>query len=178
MKKSFMTRVLATGLSLAMAFSLTAATNVSVASAASTPAMASKQFAVRVGGAAKSYKASAATRKSYKISKATVGNTDKATVKVNSSKKSIKVTPGTVTGTTVVKISFKNIKTKKTTSKKYRCVVKAAVVEKQAIVKAEVTGVKTITLTMAKDVASVATPVAITVKKGLSDRACTVSHRA
>lgn len=175
MKKSFMTRVLATGLSLAMAFSLTAATNVSVASAASTPAMASKQFAVRVGGAAKSYKASAATQKSYKISKATVGNTDKATVKVNSSKKSIKVTPGTVTGSTVVKISFKNIKTKKTTSKKYRCVVKAAVVEKQAIVKAEATGVKTVTLTMAKDVASVASPVAITVKKGTADRGCTAT---
>lgn len=153
-----------------MAFSLTAATNVTVASAASTPAMASKQFAVRVGGAAKSYKASAATQKSYKISKATVGNTDKATVKVNSSKKSIKVTPGTVTGSTVVKISFKNIKTKKTTSKKYRCVVKAAVVEKQAIVKAEATGVKTITLTMAKEVASVESPVAITVKKGSTTR--------
>ena len=65
MKKSFMTRALAMGLSLAMAFSLSAATNVSVASAATTPAMASKQFAVRVGGAAKSYKASAATQKSF-----------------------------------------------------------------------------------------------------------------
>lgn len=172
MKKSFMTRVLATGLSLAMAFSLTAATNVTVASAASKPAMASKQFAVRVGGAAKSYKASAATQKSYRISKATVGNTDKATVKVNSSKKSIKVTPGSVSGSTVVKISFKNIKTKKTTSKKYRCVVKAAVVEKQAIVKVEVTGVKTVTLTMAKEVASVESPVAITVKKTTADRPC------
>ena len=39
MKKSFMTRVLATGLSLAMAFSMAAATNVTTASAASKPAM-------------------------------------------------------------------------------------------------------------------------------------------
>ena len=129
MKKSFMTRALAMGLSLAMAFSLSAATNVSVASAATTPAMASKQFAVRVGGATKSYKASTATQKSFKITKATVGNTDKATVKVNSSKKSIKVTPGTVTGSTVVTLSFKNTKTAKITNKKYRCVVKAAVVK-------------------------------------------------
>lgn len=53
--------------------------------------------------------------------------------------------------------------------------VKAAPVEKQAIVSAEATGVKTITLTMAKDVASVASPVAITVKKGAQERGCTPS---
>jgi hypothetical protein len=126
MKKSFMTRVLATGLSVAMAFSLSAATNVSVASAATAPTMAKAKFAVRVGGATKSYKASAATRKSYKITKATVGNTDKATVTVNASGKSIKVAPGTVSGSTVVKVTFKNTKTKKSTAKKFRCVVKPA----------------------------------------------------
>ena len=42
MKKSFMTRVLATGLSLAMAFSLSAATNVTTAAAATSPMESTK----------------------------------------------------------------------------------------------------------------------------------------
>ena len=169
MKKSFMTRVLATGLSFAMAFSMAAATNVSVASAAAKPAMASKQFAVRVGGAAKSYKASAATQKSFKISKATVGNTAKATVKVNSTKKSIKVTPGTVTGSTVVTIKFLNTKTKKYTTKKYRCVVKAE--EKKnasAILSAEAAGAKTVKVVFDGDLVTTS-GVAIKVLKGKTE---------
>lgn len=169
MKKSFMTRALATGLSLAMAFSLSAATNVTVASAASTPAMASKQFAVRVGGATKTYKASAATLKKFKITKATVGNTSKATVKVASSKKGIKVTPGTVAGSTVVKVTFKNSKTKKTTTKKYRCVVKAKKDESYKITSATATGVKTITVELNKAVANTASLSAV-VKKGTAAR--------
>jgi hypothetical protein len=165
MKKSFMTRALAAGLSLAMAFSLSAATNVTVASAATTPGMVAKQFAVRTGGAAKSYKATAATQKSYKISKAVVGNSSKATVKVNSSKKSIKVTPGTVTKdtSTVVTISFKNTKTKKVTTKKYRCAVKAAKTEEEqqptttdefALTSLKATKANELTATFANDVAS------------------------
>ena len=173
MKKSFMTRALATGLSLAMAFSLSAATNVTVASAASTPAMASKQFAVRVGGATKTYKASAATLKKFKITKATVGNSSKATVKVAASKKGIKVTPGTVTGSTVVKVTFKNSKTKKTTSKKYRCVVKAEkkpVEEAYKINSATATGVKTITVELNKAVADATKITKVDVKKGTAAR--------
>ena len=68
MKKSFMTRVLATGLSLAMAFSMAAATNVSVASAAATPAMKSSKWTVNVGQT-KNYNATAATKKNFTITK-------------------------------------------------------------------------------------------------------------
>ena len=185
MKKSFMTRALAMGLSLAMAFSLSAATNVSVASAAATPAMASKQFAVRVGGEAKSYKASTATQKSFKITKATVGNTDKATVKVNSSKKSIKVTPGTVTGTTVVTVTFKNIKTAKSTAKKYRCVVKAAiepekpvepeVVKATKISEAKVSTAKTVTVTF-DGVVDTSSATAIKLARGTIEAPVTVAY--
>ena len=93
MKKSFMTRALATGLSLAMAFSLSAATNVSVASAAAKPAMNSKTMTVKVGQS-KNYKATKATQKAYKITaiKMSAAGKTKATVKINDSKKSIKVT--------------------------------------------------------------------------------------
>ena len=166
MKKSFMTRVLATGLSLAMAFSLTAATNVSVASAAAKPAMKSTKMTVKVGQS-KNYQATAATQKAYKITgiKMSAAGKTKASVTINSSKKSIKVTGLAATKSSNVIITFKNNSTKKTTKVTTKVVVKE-VVTKQAIVSAEATGVKTITLTMAKDVASVASPVAIAVKKG------------
>ena len=166
MKKSFMTRVLATGLSLAMAFSLSAATNVSVASAAAKPAMKSSKMTVKVGQK-KNYQATAATQKAYKITKvkmSAAGKT-KAKVTINSSKKSIKVEGLAATKGSNVVISFKNNKTKKTTKVTTKVVVKE-VATKQAIVKAEATGVTTIPLTMAKEVPSVDTPVAITVKKG------------
>ena len=170
MKKSFMTRVLATGLSLAMAFSLTAATNVSVASAAAKPAMKSTKMTVKVGQS-KNYQATAATQKAYKITgiKMSAAGKTKASVTINSSKKSIKVTGLAATKSSNVIITFKNNKTKKTTKVTTKVVVKE-VVTKQAIVSAEATGVKTITLTMAKEVASVESPVAITVKKGTADR--------
>ncbi|MGN0337368.1 MAG: hypothetical protein ACI4EE_07745 [Lachnospiraceae bacterium] len=170
MKKSFMTRVLATGLSLAMAFSLTAATNVSVASAAAKPAMKSTKMTVKVGQS-KNYQATAATQKAYKITgiKMSAAGKTKASVTINSSKKSIKVTGLAATKSSNVIITFKNNKTKKTTKVTTKVVVKE-VVTKQSIVSAEVTGAKTITLTMAKDVASVESPVAITLKKGTNTK--------
>ena len=74
MKKSFMTRVLATGLSLAMAFSMAAATNVTTASAASKPVLvdavtggSGKAVTVNVDEVAK-LKVNAATSKTYAVS--------------------------------------------------------------------------------------------------------------
>lgn len=126
MKKSFMTRALATGLSLAMAFSLTAATNVTTAAAASAPAMKSKTMTVKVGQS-KNYAATAATQKAYKITKikmSTDGKT-KAKVTINSSKKSIKVEGLKATKGKNVVITFKNNKTGKKTTVTSKVVVKA-----------------------------------------------------
>lgn len=162
MKKSFMTRVLATGLSLAMAFSLSAATNVSVASAAAKPAMKSKTMTVKVGQK-KNYQATAATQKAYKITKvkmSAAGKT-KAKVTINSSKKSIKVEGLAATKGSNVVISFKNNKTKKTTKVTTKVVVKA----EKATMTAAATKVKEITLTFSKAVADT-TAAKITVKKG------------
>ncbi len=177
MKKSFMTRALATGLSLAMAFSLTAATNVTTAAAAAKPAMKASQMTVKEGKS-KTFLATAKTLKTYKITKAKVKNA--SAKKYISVKKNAKGTGIVVTGkkgadtARKIVITFQNKKTKKTTNLTAKVVVKTVepVVVPQSIVKAEVTGVKTVTLTMANDVASVASPVAITVKKNTSDRPC------
>ena len=74
MKKSFMTRILATGLSFAMAFSMAAATNVTPASAASKPVLvdavtggSGRAVTVNVGEVAK-LKVNAATSKTYAVS--------------------------------------------------------------------------------------------------------------
>ena len=74
MKKSFMTRILATGLSFAMAFSMAAATNVTPASAASKPVLvdavtggSGRAVTVNVGEVAK-LKVNAATKKTYAVS--------------------------------------------------------------------------------------------------------------
>ncbi|MCI7129921.1 MAG: hypothetical protein MSA09_05080 [Lachnospiraceae bacterium] len=125
MKKSFMTRALATGLSLAMAFSLSAATNVSVASAAAKPAMKSSTMTVKVGQS-KNYQATAATQKAYKITaiKMSAAGKTKATVKINSSKKSIKVTGKAATKGSNVIVTFKNNSTKKLTKVTTKVVVK------------------------------------------------------
>lgn len=127
MKKSFMTRALATGLSLAMAFSLSVATNVTTAAAAAKPAMKSSKMTIKVGQS-KNYQATAATQKSYKISKiklSAAGKT-KVTAKVNSGKKSIKLTGKAATKSTNVVITFKNNKTKKLTKVTTKAVVKEA----------------------------------------------------
>lgn len=171
MKKSFMTRVLATGLSLAMAFSLSAATNVSVASAAAKPAMKSSKMTVKVGQK-KNYQATAATQKAYKITKvkmSAAGQT-KAKVTVNSSKKSIKVEGLAATKGSNVVISFKNNKTKKTTKVTTKVVVK----DEKLTLTAEATHVKEIVVTANKAFAD-ASKVKATVKKGTADRAATAT---
>lgn len=191
MKKSFMTRVLATGLSVAMAFSLSAATNVTTASAAvkkasTTTFMKVATKNVTEGKTTTTYMNSTATKK-YRIKSHTESSVAKKYISVvmTSSRKGLKITAkdGAVTNAGLekkgvnVKINFAAAKSvaavKKAKATKYvnlKVAVKAAPVEKQAIVSAEATGVKTITLTMAKDVASVASPVAITVKKGTSTK--------
>ena len=74
MKKSFMTRILATGLSFAMAFSMAAVTSVTPASAASKPVLvdavtggSGKAVTVNVDEVAK-LKVNAATKKTYAVS--------------------------------------------------------------------------------------------------------------
>ena len=74
MKKSFMTRILATGLSFAMAFSMAAVTSVTPASAASKPVLvdavtggSGRAVTVNVGEVAK-LKVNAATSKTYAVS--------------------------------------------------------------------------------------------------------------
>ena len=76
-----------------------------------------------------------------------------------------------VIGSTVVKVTFKNSKTKKTTTKKYRCVVKAEkkVDEAYKITSASATGVKTITVELNKDITNAASLSAV-VKKGTAKR--------
>ncbi len=172
MKKSFMTRALATGLSLAMAFSLSAATNVTTAAAAAKPAMKSSKMTIKVGQS-KNYQATAATQKSYKISKiklSAAGKT-KVTAKVNSGKKSIKLTGKAATKSTNVVITFKNNKTKKLTKVTTKAVVKEAEKPDEAykINSATATGVKTITVELNKAVANAASVSAV-VKKGTAAR--------
>lgn len=172
MKKSFMTRALATGLSLAMAFSLSAATNVTTAAAAAKPAMKSSKMTIKVGQS-KNYQATAATQKSYKISKIKLSAAGKAkvTAKVNSSKKSIKLTGKAATKSTNVVITFKNNKTKKLTKVTTKAVVKEAEKPDEAykINSATATGVKTITVELNKAVANAPSLSAI-VKKGAATR--------
>lgn len=198
MKKSFMTRVLATGLSVAMAFSLSAATNVTTASAAvkkasTTTFMKVATKSVTEGKTTTTYMKSTVAKK-YRIKSHTESSVAKKYISVvmTSGRKGLKITAkdGAVTNAGLekkgvnVKINFAAAKSvaavKKAKATKYvnlKVAVMAAKEEvtKQAIVSAEVTGVKTITLTMAKDVASVESPVAITVKKATSDRPCKAS---
>lgn len=171
MKKSFMTRALATGLSLAMAFSLTAVSNVSTASAAADPAMNSKTMTVKVGQS-KNFKATKATRSDYKIVKTKMSKAGKtkADVSINKGGKSIKVTGKAATKKSNLVITFKNRTTKEKTTVTTKVVVKA-VDEAYRINSAEATGVKTITVTLNKAVAD-ATAVKATVKKGAANRGC------
>ena len=86
MKKSFMTRILATGLSFAMAFSMAAVTSVTPASAASKPVLvdavtggSGRAVTVNVGEVAK-LKVNAATKKTYAVS-----SVKKSSKKINTS---------------------------------------------------------------------------------------------
>ena len=177
MKKSFMTRALATGLSLAMAFSLTAATNVTTAAAAAKPAMKASQMTVKEGKS-KTFLATAKTLKTYKITKAKVKNASAKqyiSVKKNAKGTGIVVT-GKKAGTTARKIviTFKNKKTKKTTNLTTKVVVKAVEQqpeEEQLTMTAAVKGVKTIEVNFNKAIASAAA-VKVTVKKGTAARDC------
>lgn len=137
MKKSFMTRVLATGLSVAMAFSLSTATNLVSAQAASKPVLvdyatggSGKTMTVNVDETAK-IKVNAATKKNYKI----------ASVKKSSAKIKTAVnkagTVVTVRGKiateenkpAAIKVSFKAKKTGKTS--KYTFTSKVTVVAEE-----------------------------------------------
>gem|GEM_PF-5327120 len=175
MKKSFMTRALATGLSLAMAFSLTAATNVTTAAAAAKPAMKASNMTVKEGKS-RTYLATAKTLKTYKITKAKVKNASAKqyiSVKKNAKGTGIVVT-GKKGGDTARKIviTFQNKKTKKTTTLNTKVVVKAAApVEEKLTMTASVTGVKTIVLDFNKAIAS-PSAVKVTVKKGTAARDC------
>ena len=175
MKKSFMTRALATGLSLAMAFSLTAATNVTTAAAAAKPAMKASQMTVKEGKS-KTFLATAKTLKTYKITKAKVKNASAKqyiSVKKNAKGTGIVVTgkKGADTARKIV-ITFQNKKTKKTTNLTTKVVVKAVPQEEEKLtMTASVTGVKTIVAEFNKAITSPAA-VKVTVKKGASARDC------
>ncbi len=175
MKKSFMTRALATGLSLAMAFSLTAATNVTTAAAAAKPAMKASQMTVKEGKS-RTFLATAKTLKTYKITKAKVKNASAKqyiSVKKNAKGTGIVVTgkKGADTARKIV-ITFQNKKTKKTTNLTTKVVVKAVKQEEEKLtMTASVKGVKTIELDFNKAIASSAA-VKVTVKKGTAARDC------
>ena len=175
MKKSFMTRALATGLSLAMAFSLTAATNVTTAAAAAKPAMKASQMTVKEGKS-KTFLATAKTLKTYKITKAKVKNASAKqyiSVKKNAKGTGIVVTgkKGADTARKIV-ITFQNKKTKKTTNLTAKVVVKAVKQEEEKLtMTATVKGVKTIELDFNKTIAS-PDAVKVTVKKGTAARDC------
>ena len=173
MKKSFMTRALATGLSLAMAFSLTAATNVTSASAAAkkpklvTYAGASaKSLDVKVGETVK-VKVNAATKKNYKISavKVSGGKSAKIAAKKNKAGTVVAITGKTATSEgkpASVKVSFKAKKTGKTS--KYSYVSKVTVTEDKLTMTAAATKVKKLTVTFNKAVDTTTTKLAV--KKG------------
>ena len=173
MKKSFMTRALATGLSLAMAFSLTAATNVTSASAAAkkptlvTYAGASaKSLEVKVDETVK-VKVNAATKKNYKISavKVSGGKSAKVAAKTNKAGTVVAITGKTATPEgkqASVKVSFKAKKTGKTS--KYSYVSKVTVAEDKLTMTASATKVKQITVNFNKTVDTTTTK--LVVKKG------------
>lgn len=185
MKKSFMTRALATGLSFAMAFSLSAATNVTTASAAAKKAsvttfmkVASKS--VTEGKKVTTYMNSTATKK-YRIKSHTETATAKKYISVvmtsnrkgltieakdgvlaqkNLTKKGVNVKINFAPATSVAAV-------KKAAATKYvnlKVVVNAKPVEKLTMT-AAATAVKEITLTFNKAVADT-TVAKITVKKG------------
>ena len=169
MKKSFMTRVLAAGLSFAMAFSMAAATNVTTASAASKPKMitssgaSAKTLDVKLGEAVK-IKVNASTKKTYKVSKAKVSSSKlRAAVNKAGTVVTIRGLKATDEGKPAsVKVSFSVKKTGKTS--KYSYVSKVNVIEDKLTMTAEATKVKQITVTFNKEVDTIAAK--ITVKKG------------
>lgn len=185
MKKSFMTRALATGLSLAMAFSLSAATNVTTAEAASLMKASSKT--VTEGKTAKAYMTSSMAKK-YRIKSHKESTVAKKYISVAmmSSRKGLKITAkeGALAAANLekkgvqVKINFVKASSAKAAKKAtkiaktatLKVVVKAKAEEKMTMT-AEATGAKQITVTFNKAIAD-ASKVKATVKKGTADRAC------
>lgn len=181
MKKSFMTRILATGLSFAMAFSMAAATNVTTASAAVKKAsvtsfMKASSKTVVEGKTVTTYMKSNVAKK-YRIKKHTESTVAKKYISVEniSSRKGLKITAkeGALAAANLekkgvnVKIYFAPGKSaaaaKKATATKYvnlKVVVKAKPVEALAMT-AAATGVKKITVTFNKAVDTDATTVTI-----------------
>lgn len=176
MKKSFMTRTLATGLSLAMAFSLTAATNVTTAAAAAKPAMKASQMTVKEGKS-KTFLATAKTLKTYKITKAKVKNASAKqyiSVKKNAKGTGIVVTgkKGADTARKIV-ITFQNKKTKKTTNLTTKVVVKAVEKPEEPTIASDIesaaaVGAKTVKVVFNGDLTTTS-GVAISVKKGSTE---------
>jgi hypothetical protein len=171
MKKSFMTRVLATGLSLAMAFSLSAATNVTTASAAAKPTLvtasgeSAKSLSLKVGDVTK-IKANAATKKTYKISAAKASSSRvKAAVSKAGTFVAIRGVKATIEGKpSAVKVSFTVKKTGKTSKYTYTSKVTVTEENTKLTMTAEAAGAKKIAVTFNKAVDTAATT--ITVKKG------------
>ena len=184
MKKSFMTRALATGLSFAMAFSLSAATNVTTASAAAKKAkvttfMKVSEKAVTEGKSVTTYMKSNVAKK-YRIKSHTETATAKKyiSVKMKDSRKGLTITAkeGALAAVNLekkgvnVKINFAPgstaAKAKKNAATKYvnLKVVVNAKPEAKLTMTAEATGVKKIAVTFNKAVDTTTTK--IVVKKG------------
>ena len=155
MKKSFMTRILATGLSLAMAFSMAAATNVTTASAASKPAMitsagaSAKSLSLKVGEVTK-IKVNAATKANYKVSAVKASSKRVRAAVVGSTVVAIRGLKATVEGKpSTVKVSFKSRKTNKTS--KFTYSAKVTVIEdKLTVTGVSATDATTLTVTGTK----------------------------
>ena len=172
MKKSFMTRALATGLSLAMAFSLSAATNVTTAEAASLMKASSKT--VTEGKTAKAYMTSSMAKK-YRIKSHKESTVAKKYISVAmmSSRKGLKITAkeGALAAANLekkgvnVKINFVKASSAKAAKKatkiaktaNLKVVVKAKAEEKKVasdIAAVEVVGAKTVKVTFNGELAA------------------------
>ena len=162
MKKSFMTRILATGLSFAMAFSMAAATNVTPASAASKPVLvdyvtggSGKAVTVNVGEVAK-LKVNAATKKTYAVS-SVKKSSKKIKTAVNKKGTVVYVRGVAETGEkdSAIRVSFKVKKTGKiskfTFASKVKVVAKEVAEETLALSEVKQTASNAIVLSFNKD---------------------------
>ena len=190
MKKSFMTRALATGLSLAMALSLSVA-DTSIASAAAKKASVTSMMKVSSkpvteGKKVTTYMNSTAAKK-YRIKSHTESATAKKYISVvmTSNRKglTIEAKDGVLAQKNLTKkgvytkinfapaTSVKEVKKAAATKYVNLKVVVNAKPEDKLTMNASVTGVKTITVEFNKAIAD-ASKVKATVKKGTADRAC------
>ena len=140
MKKSFMTRILATGLSFAMAFSMAAVTSVTPASAASKPVLvdavtggSGRAVTVNVGEVAK-LKVNAATKKTYAVS-SVKKSSKKINTAVNKAGTVVYVRGVAETGEkdSAIRVSFKVKKTGKTSKFTFASKVKVVAKEPEVV---------------------------------------------